>query len=233
MKDVIFTSYAFGNADAGGDYIAQQVRLRESILRIYPEANLHFLNEPEHIGKPKFQQSLYGFKVQLVKECLEKGFKKIVFFDAAVTLAGEIEYWFNLIEKYGVLAIADNRSLDTTISDNLRKDCGLNDKQLSDIKLVGGSIYVFDFDIPKCQDIFNAWEDMEARGYFGTQDDLSHGRLQGHRCDETCMSLAFHYCGNKPVGYNDLNYGYMNPSTGKITCSGDEDELTVLKLHFK
>lgn len=233
MKDVIFTSYAFGNADAGGDYIAQQVRLRESILRIYPTANMHFLHEPEHIGKPKFQQSLYGFKVQLVKECLEKGFKKIVFFDAAITLAGEIDYWFNLIEKYGVLAIADNRYLDTVISNSFKYAVGLTDEELAGIKLVGGSIYVFDFDIEKCRDIFDTWSKFEENGFFGTQDDLSHGRLQNHRMDETCISVAMFLNGVKPVGYADLNYGYMNPSTGKITCSGDEDELTCLKIHFK
>lgn len=231
MKDVIFCSYCFTNEASGGDYRAQQVRLKESIYKVYLDANFHFQFETEAIGKPKFQQSLYGFKVRLINECLAMGYKKIIFFDTAITLVNKVDYWFEIIKDYGVLAIADNRSLDTTISDKLREDCKLSQDILSEIKLVGGSVYVFDFDIPKCQAIFNAWEDMEASGYFGTQDDLSNNRLQGHRMDETCMALAFYLCGNKPVGYGDLRYGYINPTSGKITSV--TEELTILKRHFK
>lgn len=233
MKDVIFTSYTFDNEAAGGDYRAQQIRLRESILSIYPDANLNFQYEPEHIGKPKFQQSLYGFKVRLVKECLEMGYKKIVFADSALTFCGEIDYWFELIKDYGVLAIGGKQSLDTVISNDLKRYIHKNNRTLSKIMLVGGSIYVFDFDVPKCKKVFDYWADLEERGLFGTQDDLSHGRLGNHRMDETCISISLYLHGVKPMGFSDLNYGYINPSTGKITCIGDEDELTILKKHFK
>lgn len=233
IEQVIFCSYCFDNEASGGDYHAQQKRLRQSILDIYPKANLLFKYEPESIGKPKFQQSLYGFKVDLVKECLAKGYKKIVFMDTAMTLCGEIDYWFELIKDYGVLAIGGKQSLDTVISNNLKRHIHKNNRTLSKIMLVGGSIYVFDFDVPKCKKVFDYWADLEEKGLFGTQDDLSHGRLQNSRMDESAMSVAMWMNGVKPMGFSDLNYGYINPSTGKITCIGDENELSCLKVHFK
>lgn len=232
IKDCIFTSYCFTNEASGGDYYAQQVRLKESILKIYPEANLHFSHEPEKIGKPKFQQSLYGFKVRLVHECLEMGYKKICFFDAAVTVVDKIDYWFDLIKDYGVLAIGGKQDLSTVTSDNLKKYLGLTEEHLESIKLVGGSIYVFDFDLPECQEIFNYWADLEEKGYFGTQDDLSNDRLQGHRCDETCMSVALVEKGIGHVSFEQMRYGYIHPTTGGLTKVGDYEPV-IIKRHFK
>src|SRR3990167_328294 len=111
LNDLIFTSYCFDNSAAGGDYRAQQDRLRESILAIYPNANLHFKSEAENIGKPKFQQSLYGFKVHLIKDCLKMGFKKIIFFDTAITLVDTVDYWFGQAKDIGVLAAVDRQTL--------------------------------------------------------------------------------------------------------------------------
>ena len=230
-NDFIFTSYCFDNSAAGGDYKAQQDRLRESILKIYPDANLHFKSEPEHIGKPKFQKSLYGFKVELVEECLAKGFKKIIFFDAAICLEKTVDYWFDIVKTRGILAPVDRQTLNNVTSNNCMNAMGYTREKLSEINLVGGSIYVFDFDTQLCNDIFVAWSGMEALGLFGTQDDLSYDRLQGHRMDETCMALAFHTYGIKPLGHDLMRYAYEHPGTKQI--HGEGYEPIVIKRHFK
>jgi hypothetical protein len=227
MTDCIFTSYCFGD-----DYLNQQVRLKESILKIYPDANLHFQNESIEVGKFKFQQSLYGFKVRLVKECLAKGFTKIIFLDTAMTLQGEVDYYFDLIKDYGVMAVADNSTLYEVTSDSVLDYLRLQREQIRNWKLLGGSVYVFDFDLPKCNEIFNSWSDLEEHGLFGQQDDLSNGRLQGHRMDETCMSLAMHLNGVKPLNYEQMRYAYMHPQTLEIKRS-DTYTPIFLKKHFK
>jgi hypothetical protein len=227
LDEVIFTSYCFGDA-----YLNQQVRLRESILSVYPEANLHFVNEPEETGKPKFQQSLYGFKVNLVKECLQKGFKKIVFFDAAICLNGPIDYWFDIIKYCGVLAPVDRQVLSNVSSDACLKYLNINRGDLLDKNLAGGSVYVFDFDTEKCQKIFYEWARMEGAGMFGTQDDLSHDRLQSHRMDETCMALAMLLNGVKPLSHDEIKYAYEHPET-KQMHGGLLNTPIVIKRHFK
>jgi hypothetical protein len=233
MKDVIFTSYCFDNPEAGGDYKAQQDRMQESILKIYPEANLHFKYENKAIGKPKFQQSLYGFKVDLVKECLAKGFKKIIFFDAAITLNTEVDYWFDIIKDYGILCPVDRQKLNTVSSNNVLKYLNLTREQVSEWNLCGGSVYVFDFDNPKCIEIWDIWKDLEEKGLFGQQGDISNGKLEGHRMDETCMGLAMGLTGNAPQGYDIVKYGYINASTKELTTYGDEYTPIVIKRHFK
>lgn len=230
-SEIIFTSYCFGDL-----YVQQQVRLKQTILDIYPNAKTLFINEPESTGKPRFQKSLYGFKVGLVRLCLQMGYKKIIFFDPAITLVDKVDYWFDIIKDYGVLAAVDRQTLDNVTSDNCLNYMGLTREEVSTWNLLGGSVYVFDFDIPKCVAIFEMWERMEKDGIFGTQDDLSHGRLQAHRNDETCMAIAFELNGIKPLGHDVIRYAYEHPETKKIHHQWDDESKVkpiVLKMHFK
>lgn len=229
LNDFIFTSYCFGE-----QYLEQQKRLKESILAIYPNANTHFLNEPQETGKPKFQQSLYGFKVGLVRDCLQKGFKKIIFFDTAITLNDTVDYWFNLAKDLGVLAAVDRQTLNNVTSNQCLKYLGLRRDEVSNINLVGGSIYVFDFNTDLCNKIFNLWSELEAKGMFGKQDDLSNDKLQGHRMDETCMALAMALNEQKPLGHDLMRYAYLKPGEDKLHTMGDGNYKPVcIKKHFK
>lgn len=226
MQDTIFTSYCFGNA-----YLLQQIRLKNSILSIYPDANLHFQTESEITGKPKFQKSLYGFKVQLVRDCLSMGYKKIVFFDTAITLISSIDHWFTLTPELGVLAPIDSQKLDKVTSNACLSYLKLNRADVVDWNLAGGSVYVFDFDSPKCQEIWSLWEQMERDGIFGTQDDLSNNRLQSHRMDETCMALSMRLNGVTPLGHDVMRYVWQHPETKNVT--GNESIAIAKKMHFK
>lgn len=225
-KDFIFTSYCFGD-----QYLEQQYRLKESILNIYPDASLHFINESEETGKPKFQQSLYGFKVHMVQQCLDKGFQKIIFFDTAICLENKVDDWFALAKETGVVAAVDRQTLDNVTSDICLKTLGITRQEAGEWNLVGGSIYVFDFDTYLCNQIFNLWQDMEKMGLFGKQDDLSHDRLQGHRMDETCMALAMAHHDVKPFGHDLMRYAYEHPETKEIHGAGYNP--IVIKRHFK
>jgi len=224
-NEIIFTSYCFGDA-----YLEQQNRLHESILAIYPDANLHFINESEETGKPKFQQSLYGFKVDLVRECRRLGFKKIIFFDTAICLNTKVDYWFELIKQHGVLAPVDRQLLSNVTSNDCLRYNGLNRDEVSEWNLVGGSVYVFDFDLPLCTSIFTEWSLMEEFGIFGKQDDLSHDRLQSHRMDETCMAIAMKLNGVTGLGHEEIKYAYEHPETKSLH---GKPGSVVIKRHFK
>lgn len=230
-NEIIFTSHCFHNPQSE-DYYKQQIRLKESILKIYPDANLLFTYDASPEGKANFQKSLYGFKVDLVRECLAKGFKKIVFFDTAICLEHPIDYWFDIIKDYGVLAPIDRQTLDTVTSDDCLKYNTLTRDQVSKWNLVGGSIYVFDFNLELCQNIFNSWSEMERDGIFGTQDDLSNGMLQNHRMDETCMAIALAFNGISPLGHDVMKYAYEHPQTKDLHSMGKYNPL-VIKRHFK
>lgn len=231
-SEVIFTSYCFGNKAAQGDYKPQQDRLRESILKIYPNANLLFEYEPEETGKPRFQKSMYGFKVHMVNKCRAMGFKKIIFFDAAICLEQPVDYWFEQVKTYGVLSAVDRATLDKVSSNKVLAYLGLSRGDVSSWYLAGGSIYVFDFDTELTQRIFNKWEELEREGLFGQQEDISAGRLEGHRMDETCMSLSMYLSGSHPVGHDIMRYAYEHPETKLLHSVGDYEPI-VIKRHFK
>lgn len=225
IEEVIFTSYCFGD-----QYLEQQVRLAKSIRAIYPQANLHFRNEPEETGKPKFQESLYGFKVHMIRECIQMGYSKIIFFDTAICLEDRVDYWFELAKNRGFLAAHDRQTLDRVTSDACLKYLGITRASVESVNLVGGSLYIMDFDVPLCLNIFMMWSRMEENGLFGKQDDLSHDRLQGHRMDETCLALAFMFHGTKALSHDEIRYAYEHPETKEIR--GSENPI-VIKRHFK
>lgn len=225
ISEVIFTSYCFGN-----DYRKQQERLAYSIRGIYRDARLHFVHEMEVVGKDKFQQSLYGFKVHMIKQCIEFGFKKIIYFDTAICLHKRVDQWFQLTQKHGFLAAIDNQMLSAVTSNNCLRYLNLKREQVSSYNLCGGSLYILDMDVTLCREIWNTWSQMEAVGLFGTQDDLSYDRLQSHRMDETCLGLSFMLHGVKPLTHNEIGYAYEHPETKKLV--GSKDPI-VIKRHFK
>ncbi len=207
-RKIAFVCLAFGEK-----YIAQQERLKESILKIYPDADLFFWTGDElPVGAQSFSASLYGFKPHAVTAAYNAGFKKIVFFDPAVILKDKLDYYDDLLKEYGILAVRDESKLGGVIS----KDCisyfNITDEWLEGKYLVGGSFYYFDFDIESCRNAFAEWKLAEEKGIFGSQDQQSHGLIGTHRSDETVMAICLYRNGSKPLPYGGSRYNWdVNP----------------------
>jgi hypothetical protein len=226
MSDKIaFCSFAFGH----GYYDTQQ-RLKESILKIYPDAPLFFYSdsrrnqvgdnslgdEPgaaeraswdrsfKHTGPPPgarpFHQSMYGFKPYLIQAALDAGHKKVVFFDPSIILLQPLTCFETLVKDYGVLAFEDC-GLTGAISNQCLAHFGLSRDWASDKILVAGSFYFFDFNLDLCQKIFSQWKASEQAGAFGSQSEASEGLIPGHRSDEAALSCCLYKNGSKPLSY--------------------------------
>jgi len=232
INEIVFTTYSFGPL-----YVFQQRRLRESILKVYPNANLRFWNDKDGASSPQpgrpegsktFHESMYGFKVHCIKNCIEEGFKKIIFLDAAIILEGEIDKIMERAEQYGVLCAIDPSGLENYISDRCLEYAGYTREKIQERKLtlVGGSVYIFDFNNPVAQDVFDYWAKMEEDGIFGSEEEDARGNLQGHRKDETCLALALDTCGLRPLSFDMV--GYHN-----LGCRNSDARFTFYKLHFK
>jgi len=192
---MIFVSVAFGDQR----YLDQQKRLNESILAIYPNAPiLQWTNELPP-GSPKFYDSLYGFKPHAVKVALDRGYKRIIFFDPACILMGPVDFYQDIVKDYGVLAVRDENKLPAFCYKKALEHFGLDRHKIANWHLVGGSFYYFDFDLPLCHTIFNKWYDAEKKGLFGSQYDQASGKLHGHRSDEAIMALALYTSGSRPL----------------------------------
>ena len=230
MKDVVFTTYSFGKL-----YCYQQGRLKESILKIYPDANLRFWHDDDGAGYPQpgkppgakpFNESMYGFKVHCVRNCINEGFKKVVFLDAAIILEAPIDDVLERAAEIGVLATDERCDLIQFISNKCLEYVGETRETLN-LKLIGGSVYVFDFNNPKAIQVFEYWEQLEHAGMFGQAGDRGHGAPMGHRNDETCMSLSLAKYGIESQPFDVL--GYHNLGGG----NKDAAKFSFYKLHFR
>jgi hypothetical protein len=211
MKDFVFVSVAFGEA-----YVAQQDRLKESILAIYPDANLLFWRDglPEK-SKP-FLDSLYGFKVHAIQEAIDKGFKRVLWLDPAMILCRHIDW----VGDHMMVAVKDENRLSQYISDWYLESNLLSRDDVKKLHLVGGSLYYFDFNFTTAEYIFTRWKMDEKMGLFGSQTEEATGKLQGHRADESCMALSIYSQFHEPVAASLVGY-----------CV--ENNPVFIKKHFK
>lgn len=182
---------AFCNVSFGERYVRTQERLRQSILDIYPDAELFFWTDELPPGSKPFQESLYGFKVHAIKHAREKGFTKIVWIDTCAVLKGKLEPLFD----YGFIAVKDESKL--------YRYSGNFEIENKDWNLVGGSLYLFDFENETYRKVFSDWEIMEANGDFGTQEFIMNEKNDGiekcgSRMDETAMAMCIYKNNLKP-----------------------------------
>jgi hypothetical protein len=199
MKNLIFVSVAFGPL-----YIEQQDRLKESILNIYPDANLLFFRDKLPEKSKPFLDSLYGFKVHAIKEAIEKGFTKIIWLDPAMILCRE----FDTNTWPPIVAVKDENKLSAYISDKMLGyfRCTRDILNANSVHLVGGSLYYFDFSEVAAGIIFDEWFHLEKDGYFGSQHQEASEQLQGHRADESSMAMALYSHQILPVSPASVGY---------------------------
>jgi|GEM_PF-6229921 len=212
--NIAFCSVAFGER-----YVEQLWRLKESIEKIHPEASFYYWVNEYPPGAKTHEESYYGFKVHAINHARAQGHTRIVWVDTAIIVVDRLDWYFEkLVPHYGVVAAKDDNKLD--------KCCGQAAWDYFEIPrnnyhhLVGGSLFVFDFENDLCQNVFAKWEQAEKDGMFGSKHNDSKREFRTHRHDESCLSLSLYKCGSEPVPYGDAGYNQVpNP--------------TVIKKHFK
>lgn len=210
-NDFCFLSVAFGPR-----YVEQQIRLHDSLLKFY-SADHHIMDRDGlPPGSKPHKESLYGFKVHAIKRAMNWGYKKIIWLDPACILQHPIDYWFSL--NLPVLAVKDDNKLDKMIGKKALNYYGNPD--IAGRHLVGGSLYVFDFNHPKTDLIFDDWANAESDDIFGSQEEQASEKINGHRNDESCMAMAMYSHGVEPVGHDVARYNQ------------NEDSI-IIKKHFK
>jgi len=214
MDKFVFVSVAFGER-----YVLQQDRLKESILKIYPDANMMFYRDRIPNTSRPFLDSLYGFKPHAIRDAIAKGYTKILWLDPAMILCDKID----ILLGRDVVVVEDKNKLSTFIWDKYLDAHGLSRKKLDrkGVNLVGGSLYYFDTEMPDSLLVFRAWELDELNGWFGTQELESTVGMNGHRADESCMAMNMFRLKVKPVDFQEIKY-----------CTGSVDDVFI-KKHFK
>lgn len=207
MNDKIaFVTVAITSKNYGVEYLRQQDRLIKSIKRVYgDEVAIFQWRDSYPPGSRDWLTSSYGFKPWAVQFAKDEGYHKICYMDTAMILEQKLDC-DDLIDKYGILAVIDESKMSGVTWDKACEYFGITRDWLDGKTLVGGSFYYFNFQNERCLKMFNQWKVAEQNGIFGSQDGESAGIQNGHRCDETCMSIVLHLNGSKPCGYDEVGY---------------------------
>jgi len=214
MDNTVFCSVAFGK-----EYIQQQSRLRESIRKFYPQANLLFYTDELPPGSRPFLDSLYGFKPHLAQEARKRGYKRLIMLDPAMMMVGKIN---GVYDRYSVVAAKDDSVLWNVTSHNAADYFGTTRVEIQNKgwHLVGGSFYYFNLETETAMAVLDRWTEAEKAGIFGSQQQAASEQLQGHRYDETVMALCMYQAGIEPQAPDQIGY-----------CIGENSVWQ--KKHFK
>jgi hypothetical protein len=132
-----------------------------------------------------------------------------------------VDYIDDLL-KFDMLAVKDDNVLFNVVSNRCYEYFKTTQQEVYDKKwhLVGGSIYVFNFEKESTKLIFNEWYEAEKNGIFGSQEEQASDRLQGHRMDEAVIAMAMYLNGVEPTSPEDARYCWV-------------DNPIFIKKHFK
>lgn len=210
-NDFCFLSVAFGPR-----YVEQQTRLHQSIQSIHPDVKHFAWTDAYPPGAKPHHESLYGFKVDAISYAQNQGYKKIIWFDTAIVLQRQVNYWFDL--NLPLVVAKDDNLLVDTIGEKALKYFG--HPNIEGMHLVGGSVYVWNFNHDVTDGIFDDWANAEANGIFGSQHEMSTGQINKHRWDEACLGYIMQANGVQPLMHDAMRYNL-------------DDNSIVRKYHFK
>lgn len=158
---------------------------------------VHTENIVEH-----FQKSLYGFKPQAIQKAIDKGYRRIVWFDPSVLPVSNVQILFDALETHPIITRPGEEWLPKMCNQKAKNWFGVTDEDIKDKHTVAGTIYGFNFNDPKAVEVFNLWKKAEEEGIFGNQDEF----MAGHWADEACMALSLHKTGVESYWVQDFKY---------------------------
>lgn len=216
MNEYAVCAVAFGDER----YLWRMDRFKETLKETNPDVRLFSWVNCMPDGARPFGESMYGFKPHAIRIARESGYKKIFWIDSTTVIQDKLDYYDQCTAEHGgVLAVQDDNKLSGFCSDRALRYTGYKREDLKSMHLVGGSLYYFDFNYPLCEKIFNDWAKSEQDNIFGSMVEQCGEQLQGHRSDETMMSLFLYKNGSKPF-------------TGATRYNWEKGGI-VQKKHFK
>jgi hypothetical protein len=136
----------------------------------------------------EFQKSLYGFKVHAIQAAIDKGYKKIIWFDPCVLPTADVDILVKSLDVNPIIVKIGDSPLSKMCNQKALDYFGVTKEVLDaeNVRTVGGTLYAFNFDDYLAREVFSHWKQSEEDGIFGTQDDF----MAGHWADEACMALS-------------------------------------------
>jgi len=186
---------------SNGRYLGQEVKLRESVGLLCPEADVFTFHDVMEIGSPTHQQSPYSFKVHAVETVRAQGYQIIFWCDSVCRLRKSVDALLPRIREAGVYLQADGWPVGVWANDRALESFGVTRDDAMKIQSIYACIIAFDFRTPIANEFFRRWKEASERGLFrgnwsnDGKTESQDPRCRGHRHDQTCAELISHQLG--------------------------------------
>lgn len=186
---------------SNGRYLGEEQKLRDSVRRHFPEADVFTFHDYNEIGSPSHQQSPYSFKVHAIETVKNKGYKVIFWCDSVVRLRKSIEPILPIVQQLGVYFQKDGWPVGVWANDRALSYFGITRDEAMNIEAIYACIMGFDFRNPIAEEFLRRWKKASEDGIFrglwknDLKTESQDERCRGHRHDQTCAELISYQMG--------------------------------------
>ena len=195
---------------AGDRFLPYLDRMETSLREHGWEGDLILYRNEYPPGSPTHQELHYGFKYYAVAEAKRRGYKQVLWLDAAIYAVGPVHLLFERIGVDGYLITEEGNILGHWISDQALVHFGVSRDDAMMLRLMGGCTIGLDFQWEVANKFFEGWGGLAQTRLFISAhskaqpdrmrsllvSDLDESliisedpRCHGHRSDEACLSL--------------------------------------------
>lgn len=185
--------------DGREKYTDKSVNLEKSVAKFWKGDARFYKHYPKDVTPHNVVP--YKFKFDLIKKARQDGYKKIIWLDSSIRLAGDV---LSLFGEEGVIAFHNlGHDLYKYISDKAVENLGVTEEELKEIPQTWGGAIGFDFNKDKAAEIF---EEIYLHSLNGSFEDGVSSRpgFVAHRHDQAVMSVIFW-----KHKYSLLDYGWI------------------------
>lgn len=165
----------------------------------------------------------YQFKPYAIQEARDKGYTKILWCDSTMRINKNPYKLFEKCSEIGILAF-DNlgHPLENWISDYSVKWCGLD--SVKGMKQIMACVIFFDFDHPKCVQVFDEWIKGSQENCFHPSTEASQRpEYKGSRHDQALLSALMNKHDISIQDYGEVAYRHYQPIEPYILAWGVND----------
>jgi len=193
---------------ATGRYIGHDEKLRVSVNRFCPQADVFTFRRFDEIQSPQHSHNPYAFKVYAIHTVRSKGYDIIIWMDSINRVSKPLDSFLKDIETVGVYLPDDGWKLGEWANDNSLNYFGVSRDDAMKVACCYACILGFDFRHPITSQFFTMWKKACDDGVFQgmwdntTRSESQDPRCRGHRHDQTCADLIAYKLGivkSKPL----------------------------------
>lgn len=186
---------------ASGRYQGHDVKLRESVAKIYPTARVFCFRDVAEVGSPPHPENPYAFKVFCVDAVRRMGYPVVIWVDSINRLEKPLTPVLDHLSRVGVYLQGDEHPSALFANDRSLAYFGISREDAMHIEAIYACIMMFDFRVPVAMHFLDRWKRACLDGIFvgswtnNNQSESKDPRCRGHRHDQTCAELISHQLG--------------------------------------